>query len=141
MTKLKRVLLVDDDEATNYIHRLYLERSGQIERIDVAYDGAEALAYLERDEDGAPPAPEIIFLDINMPRMNGFEFLERYADLPPERKSRQLVVMLTTSMLEDDRARASSNPDVAEFIYKPIAEADIDRIVAEYRAAFPVESC
>lgn len=73
------VLLVDDEEADNYFHRRVLKRSGWVEHINVVNDGAQALDYIfgqgEYRDRTDTPRPNIIFPDINMPQMNGYEFL------------------------------------------------------------------
>lgn len=73
---VNRILLVDDDAVTNMMHSRVIERSGRAKRIDVATDGQEALDLLRSDLAAGHPLPELIFLDINMPGMGGFEFLE-----------------------------------------------------------------
>ncbi len=77
MNKLKRVLLIDDCKATNYIHRLVIEKYGCAEAVVEVNNGREALEYLTTEVDGSYPKPELVFLDINMPVMNGWQFLEK----------------------------------------------------------------
>lgn len=131
---LKKILLVDDDRVTNMMHIRVLSRSGLVEKIDIATDGRDALDYLEALDDDAAP-PELILLDINMPRMDGFEFLEEYARLPEHMRSGQIIIMLTTSLLESDRERAESSPWVLRFANKPIRAEDVPEMVNDYRQA------
>ena len=127
---LNRVLLVDDDKVTNLLHRRVFERSGLVGQIDVATDGLAALEYLQALEPDADPAPELIVLDINMPRMNGFEFLESYAQMPESLRAGQTIIVVSTSMLNKDRARAEADPNVHRFASKPLAGADVEAFVA-----------
>ncbi|WP_299832383.1 response regulator [uncultured Roseobacter sp.] len=126
VTSLKKVLLVDDDKVTNLMHGRLIKRTGLIEQIDVATDGVAALEYLEEKDAAGEPLPELILLDINMPRMDGFEFLENYAALPEQiRKSGTLIIMLSTSDLRADHERAEADPNVYAFVSKPVKSDDI----------------
>jgi len=91
--KLSCVLLVDDDEPTNFLNRIILEEAGCAERIEVAQSGQAALSYLQKAGEHGPggvvyPNPSLIFLDINMPAMDGWEFLSRYKTLTMPKKQR-----------------------------------------------------
>lgn len=116
--KLNCILLVDDDPDDNSYHRIILEEMEIVNIIDIALNGIEALAYLKK-ENQLPP--EIIFLDINMPRMNGWEFLDQYKDLPEEQKARTLIMMLTTSTNPDHIAKAKAIKEVTGFETKPLS--------------------
>lgn len=132
MTKpLQKVLLVDDDTVTNLLHTRLIKRTGLVEQVDVATDGVAALEYLHQIEQSKDVQPELILLDINMPRMNGFEFLEVYATLPYVPYDQQIVVMLSTSLLQSDHQRAENDPNVHKFANKPIYIEEIEALVAE----------
>lgn len=134
MTSLKNILLVDDDKVTNLMHRRLIKHTGLIDEINVATDGAAALEYIEARDAAGDPLPELILLDINMPRMNGFEFLENYAVLPDQiRKSSTLIIMLSTSVLRADHDRATADPNVYAFVNKPVKSDDIVGFVQAYQ--------
>lgn len=76
--------------------------------------------------------PNIIFLDINMPKMNGWEFLEAYKELKAGQKAKVLVVMLTTSINPSDKKRAEQFPDIIGFNSKPLTEQMISQILDRY---------
>ncbi|WP_159974890.1 response regulator [Roseobacter cerasinus] len=136
---LDTVLLVDDDKVTNLMHTRIIRRSALARTVDVATDGVAALDYLQTRLAAGQGCPDLILLDINMPRMDGFEFLENYSALPEEsRCSDTLIVMLSTSVLEADRARAEAHPDLHAFLNKPLTVDDMLRFAetsAEVRDA------
>ena len=131
MTKLKTILLVDDCQATNFIHRLVIDNYGCAETVVECRDGAKALDYLRTGTD-KHPQPELILLDINMPVMNGWEFLEAYETLPSKQKAGAVVVMLTTSQNPDDKARAEERGMISAFTLKPLDEEKLEAILKQY---------
>lgn len=133
MTPLKRILLVDDDTVTNMMHRRVIERSHHAEHIDVATDGREALDMLEADIAANRPLPELIFLDINMPGMGGFEFLEHYAKLDIDADAQLIIVMLSTSLLHADHARADADPNVHSFCDKPLRIEVLLQLIEDFQ--------
>jgi len=120
MPKLKSILLIDDDESTNFLHQIVIEKSAITESVQACGSGQAALDYLSKAINGEYPQPDLIFLDINMPRMNGWEFLEEYDKLSDEQKGKMVVVMLTTSINPDDKAMAESLGYIAGFKNKPL---------------------
>jgi len=136
--KLNCVLLIDDDEATNFLNQELVSETGCTEHIEVAQSGSKALEYLTHADEHCGknssdfPCPELIFLDINMPAMNGWEFLEKYRKLENKHKGNVIVVMLTTSLFPDDKRRAETIPEISGFENKPLTPEAIERIVKKY---------
>lgn len=128
-SKLNSVLLIDDDEPTNFYTQLIVEESGCASHIKVAQGGQEALDYLSTS---TQQAPDLIFLDINMPAMDGWEFLDNYKKLKKERHGKVIVVMLTTSLNPDDRQKANDMPEISGFESKPLTEEKLNRILKEH---------
>jgi len=126
--QLNCILLIDDDEPTNFLNKLTLEQAGCTRQIRVAQSGQEALDYLL----AAIPRPDLIFLDINMPAMDGWEFLERYRGLPPARKADIVLIMLTTSLNPDDELKTRAIPEVAGFENKPLSQEQLDNVLKKY---------
>ena len=114
-----QVLVVDDSEADQFLCQYALEHYDPSMTILKAYDGKEALAVI----DEKTVKPDYIFLDINMPRMNGFEFLEAYQHRPDSEST--VIVMLTSSIQDDDYQRCMSYSQVKMFLSKPLS---IDRL-------------
>jgi CheY-like chemotaxis protein len=126
------ILLVDDDEQDRALAREALAESRLSGELHTAKDGAEALDYLRRlgkfSDPAAAPRPAIILLDLNMPRMHGFEVLREIKADPSLR--RIPVVVLTTSQAEEDIAR-SYELGVSSFITKPV---DFEALVEAMRS-------
>jgi CheY-like chemotaxis protein len=132
--KLRRVLLVDDYEADNFLHRMLLEATNCCEEIHVAWNGQEAIDFLTTRRDGEYPRPELICLDINMPIMNGWEFLDAYEGLPEEQRGGIVLMMITTTENPEDEARARNRDTVAEYARKPLT---LDTLRQTLAAHFP----
>jgi CheY-like chemotaxis protein len=135
--KLKCILLIDDDEPTNYISKMLIEEAGCAEHVEVAQSGQKALDYLTSSEnahcdDSEFPCPDLIFLDINMPAMNGWEFLEKYEGLPVACRGNVIMVMLTTSLNPEDKQKASEIPDISGFESKPLTSEKLERILRKH---------
>ena len=135
--KLSCVLLIDDDEPTNYYNSLIIEETGCADHVQVAQSGQKALEYLTNGEHDPGngtgfPCPDLIFLDINMPAMNGWEFLDKYKELKKEVKGNTVLVMLTTSLFSEDALKALKIPEISGFESKPITPEIVDKILKKY---------
>ena len=124
--KLKSILLVDDDEAANFLHTMIIKQLDCTENIITKENGVEALEYLTSTIDGIYPQPDLILLDINMPIMDGWEFLEEYEKLKDDQLAKSVIVMLTTSLNPDDRKKAEVIPDISGFISKPLSRIKLE---------------
>jgi CheY-like chemotaxis protein len=127
MPVLSSVLLVDDDRTANFLHQLLVTNLGIAREILVAEDGQQALAALAE----APVPPALILLDLNMPVMNGQEFLQAYAQLPTAQRQHVVVVILTTSLHERDQLVARQLP-IADFVEKPLTRAKLAGLLARH---------
>jgi len=127
--KLNCILLVDDDVEDNYFHQIVINEMNITERIEVALNGVEALNFLKKENQ---THPDIIFLDINMPKMNGWEFLQAYKEFKADQNAKEVVVMLSTSLNPSDKERAEQFPDIIGFNSKPLTEEIISEILERY---------
>lgn len=115
----RTVLLVDDDEITNFLCKKMLTELG-FDSVDSATNGLEAIKYLQHT------CPDLIFLDIKMPIMDGFEFLEelKTTDLCQDVK----IIMLTSSSREKEIKQASAYTNVVDFVVKPLTKQKANNI-------------
>lgn len=135
MPKLKSILLVDDDPTTNYLNKKVLDRLGVTEQVLVALNGEEALQILTTEcTDASRARPALIFLDINMPQMDGFEFLDAFGKLPQEQRQAVVIVMLTTSVHASDLERLKSLP-IKALVNKPLTPAKVEEILTAHFSA------
>ena len=132
---MNSILIVDDSEADRYYIERVVEESNSTCKIFNAEDGERALDFLfdfdarkEQYEDDFPPT--VIFLDINMPRMDGFEFLDAFSKLKEQdsRYNSIVIMMYTSSDNKEDMEKAKQYSCVRDYIIKPISESDIERI-------------
>ena len=139
--KLNCVLLVDDNESDNFLHKRVLEKSGICEVVAVALNGREALDYLinageEENSDGKTKTPELVLLDINMPVMDGWEFLEEFNNLEEVKKRKVVITMLTTSINPADKLKAGKLIGSSCFHYKPLTMEMINMIMKNHFAEY-----
>ena len=139
MKKINCILLVDDNPADNEYHTIIINDAGICNHIEVATNGRKALDYIIKSgqENKENPSeiclkPDLIFLDINMPGMNGFEFLEEYHKLDQKLKSKIMIIMLSTSLNPDDRKKAIEIKEVTEFMNKPLDMETLDLTIKKY---------
>lgn len=129
---IRKVLCVDDDTISLTISQLLLKRTGFAQEVHTAIDGSEALAYFERlfaeEADPVAAAPELILLDINMPVMNGWEFLQEYNPRFRDKLTNTHIVILSSTIDPEDFALAKQYPVVAQFISKPLSVENLEEL-------------
>jgi CheY-like chemotaxis protein len=135
--KLSCVLLIDDDEPTNFINSIIVEEAECTEHIQIAWSGQQGLNYLASSgqfelNSVKYPRPDLIFLDINMPGMKGWEFLNRYKKINEGQEPRIVIVMLSTSLNPDDKVRAKDTDEIAAFKSKPLSKEILHELLEEY---------
>ena len=126
----KNIMLVDDDKIFNFLSEKTITSLGLANEIHFALNGRQALELLEEYKKGNVQRPDIIFLDLNMPIMNGYEFIEAFAlmDLPD--KSSITIVVLTSSADPNDLARAKEL-GIKYYFNKPLTREEIKKMIGQ----------
>ena len=125
----KKILLIDDDEIVNIMHQRVIKKSEVPCEVLVALNGSAAIQLLDEHVAQNISLPDLIFLDINMPRMGGYEFLEEYTARSLGGVTKKRIIMLSSSLSPADQERAISNPNVYSFSDKTMSPEDFLRLV------------
>ena len=128
MKKLSHILLIDDDKITNFITEKLLRKMKISEEIRVALNGKEALELIKERCKNNLCCPDLILLDINMPVMDGFEFLHQFHNSDLKNSQASNVVMLTTSTSPRD-IEALKERGIHHLINKPVTEEKMIKVL------------
>lgn len=128
MMKRKHVLLIDDNEIDNYISKHIVTKSQMAEKVSVKGSAVEALEYLQSLKGNPDEFPDFIFLDIRMPKMDGFGFLEEFNKFPQAINNQCSVAMLTSSSDQGDIDRAMQYAVVKKYLTKPLSLEKLESI-------------
>lgn len=129
MTTFQKVMVIDDNPVDLYIAKKILEKTSFADEI-LAYNSAvDALQYL-RNNQNQQALPDVILVDIYMPEMSGFEFMEAYRDLPTELKRHCKVYIISSSIDSKDIRRANEDENVVAFQEKPLSREFLNAIPA-----------
>ena len=113
-------MLVDDNEIDNIINEKIIEANSFADQILVFQTGQDALDYIRDHQEDIDILPEIVFLDINMPVMDGFQFLTDFEQLPDAVREKCKIIMLSSSISPKDIDRAASSRFVKKYLNKPL---------------------
>ena len=123
---VEKTMLIDDSEIDLFIHRRFLELCN-FSRELITYRSAEIALDALRNLDGQPP-PNVIFLDLNMPVVDGFSFLNLFSELPEKTRKNSRIVVLTSSNSVTDREQVFLYKNVVQMITKPMKQSDIEAL-------------
>ncbi|MBW1297295.1 response regulator [Aquimarina litoralis] len=127
MKKLKRFLLVDDSKATNFFNKTVILKTDLVEEVIAVTNGKEALETIH-----SGVIPEVIFLDLNMPVMNGWEFLETYHQASNQFQDSKIMVMLGAKLNKEDEQKLASFSQVIGFREKMLTKPILLEIISTY---------
>ncbi|MDF4201418.1 response regulator [Maribacter sp. SA7] len=131
MNKNVNILLIDDSDVDNFINKAIISKEDNISQITTMTSGHDALEYLKGIIDNTEAYPDVIFLDIKMPRMNGFEFLDEYQKLADTLTDYCRIYILSSSIDSIDSDKGKDYPVVKRHLTKPLAHHQIGDILAE----------
>ncbi|MES2829938.1 MAG: response regulator [Bacteroidota bacterium] len=132
LNKQRKVLLIDDNEVDLKINSKIISISKLFDDIAVCQSGEEGLAYLTKYQDNPDNLPDFILLDIQMPEMDGFEFLEFFKNFPKVVKEKCLVAILSSTLDFGDIKKAEANPYVIKLLKKPLFPSELDELLKKY---------
>jgi len=130
--KLNCIMLIDDNDTTNFIHARIIKRADVTEQVIAFNEGEKALSYLVGIQNENYDAPDLIFLDINMPKMNGWEFLAEYEKLDAKLQNSIVIMLLTTSLNNDDDLKAKKSKLLNGFLNKPLTKDGLKQLIKKH---------
>lgn len=144
MKKIGTVLLIDDDTICNYLNQQVLEEMQIFRRIVCLTDCEEVLTYLEKAFAATPEAhdllPDLIFLDLNMPGLDGFQVLDQLNAMSGNKElSIKRVVILSSSMLRMDQDRAIKY-GIFDYLVKPLTKTKVKRVIERFLQSQPSDA-
>lgn len=135
-SKIKQynIMLVDDDFSTSRFHQIVLERLPTTKNIIFSRNGKEALDYLLRQDEFEDKTkefiqPDLILIDLNMPVMNGFRFIELYTKTKEFKINKPKIVVLSTSLISEEKEKIESNEDIDMFLNKPLTKEMVTNLM------------
>jgi len=129
---LDLILLVDDDDTTNYLNERLLKEMQVAKQILVLKNGQEAIEYLKKANNALENHPDLMFLDIKMPVMDGFTFLEEYHSSGLDAGDHVIILMLTSSASFYDLERLKNYKKVKKHFSKALTKHDVQEIMKDY---------
>ncbi len=117
---MERFLLIDDDDIIGIVHPAIINQVFPESEVILIKSCMEALDYFKEQLAANIPAPDVIFLDINLPKMNGFEFLEQLSEKDLSFLKHTQIYMLSSSIDQRDMAKVEANKNITGFIGKPL---------------------
>jgi len=123
----RKIAIIDDDTIFQFTTKVKIEKICATDEVLIYSDARQFIQYLKTASE--TEIPVVIFLDINMPYMNGWNFLEAFAELELSPEKRPAIYMLSSSIDLQDKERADSNPFVSQYVIKPIKTEELTEIL------------
>ena len=126
--KIDCILLIDDNADDNTYNQIIIEKMNIADNIMVAENGIDALNYLEEGQ----KTPDLILLDMNMPKMNGWEFLDLYRAYSARKNLSSNVIVLAGSLSPEDQQKLENIPVIASYNIKPLTKQMLEEITTQH---------
>lgn len=120
MDKIEKVCVIDDDDIYQYLLKKELKSTNIVDNTVVFSDGAKAMEFMRNAQDSPESLPDVIFLDVNMPIMNGWEFLDAFIQLRPNLSKEIIVLIVSSSFDQRDLEKAAAYSEISDYIVKPV---------------------
>lgn len=133
LDNLNSILLVDDDEASNFLHSIFINKLDLEVEVNSALNGQEALDFILGKGQEALKLPCMVMLDLRMPVMDGWQFMKAYEELVPKSLKEQItIVLVTISDNKEDKNRAVTNKYIADFSQKPLSDETFKKLIQKH---------
>jgi len=136
----KKVMVIDDTQVDRYIAERNIKKHLFAEQVICKESAQSALDYLLLFCDNPEELPQLIFLDIRMPDMDGFDFLAKYENLPEQVKKNCIIMMLSSSLSPDDLEKAKNNKYISRFLNKPLDKEKFMQIAQKSDQPVPTQN-
>ena len=125
---MKNVVLIDDDEISNFVNSQLLLQTRFVDSVKSVQSADDAIAYFQEVQNGKVPVPDLVFVDIRMPVMDGFSLADEIMRLYPGLSGKVLFYFLSSSLDPKDERRAAANELCSGFLRKPLSKAYLEEI-------------
>jgi CheY-like chemotaxis protein len=129
MTALKQLTLVDDDDVFVFLTTRLLDKYKLVDLIKIFDNGYDALVFIKENLDNVAALPDVILLDLSMPIMDGWQFLDEYVKINPKIGKKITIYICSSSISPDDVARAKAINAVSDFIIKPMTKEKLIEMI------------
>lgn len=131
MKRVHNLAIVDDDDAFVFLTKEMVAETNMVDNISVFKNGKVALDFIEMNRGNEEELPEIILLDLSMPVMDGWQFLEKYSQLDPALAKKISIYICTSSISPDDVNRAKAQSNVSNFMVKPVTPENLISMIRQ----------
>lgn len=129
MKTIELLALVDDDDTFVYITKKIIEKTNCVKEIKVFNNGLEAILYLKENKNATYLVPDVIFLDLSMPIMDGWQFLDEFITIDTLNTRKIIIYVCSSSISPYDMTRAKKINVVSDFIIKPITKDKFTNLI------------
>lgn len=135
MTKLDTICIIDDDNIYTMLLKKTISKFDVCDRVESFNNGKIAFESLkQRIEEGGANLPDVIFLDVNMPVLDGWMFVEEFYKIYNTSLKKVLIYVVSSSIAVEDKNKAKSNPNIQDYLVKPISGSTLQEIVATFHS-------